>query len=94
LRSFVGDASGDGHAEHHSARPEKNIAIHVGFKKQFASPPVALISPTENQFEQGKWFVAAGANNATATGFDVVFESLTGAAASGTTSFTCVAMGE
>lgn len=71
------------------ARPSLNITVHVSFKKQ----SVVTVSPPSNPL-QGKRFVLPEINNITATGFDVVFQSLTGASASGAADFTYQAFGK
>jgi hypothetical protein len=74
------------------AAPSSSVTVHVSFNRAFSSPPVVLVSPLEGKIG-GVGFVVIAVSNVTATGFDVTFESNTGAGASGTSSFSYQAFG-
>lgn len=74
-------------------KPNNEILVHVAFKKAFATAPEVVVGPPSDEL-QGKRFVPAKINNITTEGFDVTFQSLTGASASGTATFTYFAFGQ
>lgn len=67
--------------------------VPITFPTAFASPPVVSIGAPEDAVG-GEYFIVTRVSDVTATGCTVHFASLSGAAASGATSFDWIAIGE
>ena len=70
-----------------------SVTIHVSFDKDFDAPPHVTVSPLDNLLG-GKMFLPGIISNVTTTGFDITFASISGAAASGSSTFTYMAFGD